>query len=114
VAGYVAYSHAIYGVTKAAVIQLTKTMAVSLAPDVRVNCYCPGTIDTAMNKNTAAAGTSDPRVAKMTAANLLRRKGTADEVAKLACYLASSDAGFITGSAYLIDGGTLAWRGSHE
>jgi NAD(P)-dependent dehydrogenase (short-subunit alcohol dehydrogenase family) len=114
VAGYVAYSHAIYGVTKAAVIQLTKTMAVTLAPDVRVNCYCPGTIDTDMGRNTAAAGASDPRVAKMTAANLIRRKGTPDEVAKLACYLASEDAAFMTGAAYLIDGGTLAWRGSHE
>ena len=114
VAGYVAYSHAIYGVTKAAVIQLTKTMAVSLAPAVRVNCYCPGTIDTEMGRNTAAAGDLDPRVAKMTAANLIRRKGTPDEVAKLACYLASADAGFMTGSAYLIDGGTLAWRGQHE
>ena len=114
VAGYVAYSHAIYGVAKAAVIQLTKTMAVTLAPDVRVNCYCPGTIDTDMGRNTAAAGASDPRVAKMTAANLIRRKGTPDEVAKLACYLASEDAAFMTGAAYLIDGGTLAWRGSHE
>jgi NAD(P)-dependent dehydrogenase (short-subunit alcohol dehydrogenase family) len=114
VAGYVAYSHAIYGVTKAAVIQFTKNMAVSLAPDVRVNCYCPGTIDTEMSRNTAAAGTSDPRVAKMTAANLIRRKGTAEEVAKLACYLASEDAGYMTGAAYLIDGGTLAWRGLHE
>ena len=62
--------------TKAAIIQLTKTMAVSLAPAVRVNCYCPGTIDTEMGRNTAAAGTSDPRVANMTAANLIRRKGT--------------------------------------
>jgi NAD(P)-dependent dehydrogenase (short-subunit alcohol dehydrogenase family) len=114
VAGYVAYSHAIYGVTKAAVIQLTKTMAVTLAPDVRVNCYCPGTIDTEMARNAAATGTSDPRVAKLTAANLIRRTGTPDEVAKLACYLASADAGFMTGAAYLIDGGTLAWRGMHE
>jgi NAD(P)-dependent dehydrogenase (short-subunit alcohol dehydrogenase family) len=114
VAGYVAYSHAIYGVTKAAVIQLTKTMAVSLAPDVRVNCYCPGTIETEMSRSTAAAGTSDPRVAKMIATNLIRRKGTPEEVAKLACYLASADAGYMTGAAYLIDGGTLAWRGLHE
>ncbi len=67
-----------------------------------------------MSRNIAAAGTSDPRVAKMTAANLIRRKGTPDEVAKLACYLASADAGFMTGSAYLIDGETLAWRGLHE
>jgi NAD(P)-dependent dehydrogenase (short-subunit alcohol dehydrogenase family) len=101
-------------VTKAAVIQPTKTMAVSLAPDVRVNCYCLGTIETGMSRNTAAAGDSDPRAAKMTAANLIRRKGTPEEVAKLACYLASEDAGFMTGAAYLIDGGTLAWRGLHE
>jgi len=79
-----------------------------------VNCYGPGTIETEMSQQTAAAGTSDPRVAKMTAANLIRRKGTPEEVAKLACYLASEDAAYITGSAHLIDGGTLAWRGLHE
>jgi len=113
VAGLVAYSHAIYGVTKAAVIQLTKTMAVSLAPQVRVNCYCPGTIDTEMSQNATAAGARDPRVARLTATNLIRRRGTVDEVAKLVCYLASEDAGFVTGASFLIDGGTLAWRGEH-
>jgi len=108
-AGYVAYSHAAYGVSKAAVIQLTKTMAVSLAPDVRVNCYCPGSIDTAMSHG-AAAGV-DHRVAAMASENLIPRRGTVEEVAKLVCFLASPDATFITGAAYLIDGGSLAWRG---
>ena len=111
-AGYVAYSHAIYGVSKAAVIQLTKTMAVSLSPNVRVNCYCPGTIATEMSHTAAAAGDTDPRVSNMTAENLIPRRGTVEEVAKLACFLASPDASFITGAAYLIDGGSLAWRGS--
>jgi NAD(P)-dependent dehydrogenase (short-subunit alcohol dehydrogenase family) len=114
VAGLVAYSHAIYGVTKAALIQLTKTMAVSLAPSVRVNCYCPGTIDTEMSRNASAAGDADPRVAKLTATNLIRRRGSVEEVAKLVCFLASEDAGFTTGASYLIDGGTLAWRGAHD
>src|ERR1700722_20189751 len=107
VAGYVAYSHAIYGVTKAAIIQLTKTMAVTLAPQVRVNCYCPGTIDTEMGRTAAAAGDTDPRVSNMTAENLIPRRGTVEEVAKLACFLASPDATFITGAAYLIDGGSV-------
>ena len=110
-AGYVAYSHAVYGVSKAAVIQLTKTMAVSLAPDVRVNCYCPGSIDTAMSHGAAAAAGVDHRVAAMASENLIPRRGTVEEVAKLVCFLASPDATFITGAAYLIDGGALAWRG---
>jgi NAD(P)-dependent dehydrogenase (short-subunit alcohol dehydrogenase family) len=110
-AGYVAYSHAAYGVSKAAVIQLTRTMAVSLAPTVRVNCYSPGTIDTEMSAGAAMQGSSDPRLAQMTAANLIPRRGTVQEVAKLVCFLASADATFTTGASYLIDGGSLAWRG---
>jgi NAD(P)-dependent dehydrogenase (short-subunit alcohol dehydrogenase family) len=110
-AGYVAYSHAVYGVSKAAVIQLTRTMAVTLAPTVRVNCYSPGTIDTEMGSGVETHGATDPRVANLALDNLIPRKGTVEEVAKLACFLASPDATFITGASYLIDGGSLAWRG---
>jgi NAD(P)-dependent dehydrogenase (short-subunit alcohol dehydrogenase family) len=110
-AGYVAYSHAVYGVTKAAVIQLTRTMAVSLAPNVRVNCYSPGTIATEMG---SMHGSDDPRVAKMTAPNLIPRRGTVEEVAKLVCFLAGPDATVTTGASYLIDGGSLAWRGERD
>jgi NAD(P)-dependent dehydrogenase (short-subunit alcohol dehydrogenase family) len=113
-AGYVAYSHAVYGVSKAAVIALTRTMAVSLAPTVRVNCYNPGTIETDMSAGVAGHGDTDPRVANMTEANLIPRKGTVEEVAKLVCFLASADATFITGASYLIDGGSLAWRGHRD
>jgi NAD(P)-dependent dehydrogenase (short-subunit alcohol dehydrogenase family) len=113
-AGYVAYSHAVYGVSKAGVIALTRTMAVALAPTVRVNCYSPGTIDTDMGSGVAAHGDRDPRVAKMTSENLIPRKGTVEEVAKLACFLASPDATYITGASYLIDGGSLAWRGHRD
>ena len=62
--------------------------------------------------DSAAAGDSDPRVSNMTAENLIPRRGTVEEVAKLVCFLASPDATFITGAAYLIDGGSLAWRGT--
>ena len=44
--------------------------------------------------------------------HLIKRLGRPEEVAKLVCFLASDDASFITGAAYLIDGGSLAWRGS--
>ena len=109
-AGHVAYSHAAYGVSKAAVIQLTKTMAVSLAPDVRVNCYSPASIDTPMSHAAATAAGGGLPVAGAYE-NLIPRRGTVKEVAKLVCFLASADATFITGAEYLIDGGSLAWRG---
>lgn len=111
IAGRTAYSHAIYGVSKAAVIQLTRVMATALAPQVRVNCYCPGTVDTDMAATARAAGDVDPRVAAMTATNLLPRLGRPDEIAELVCFLASEQAGFMTGTAVDIDGGALAWRG---
>jgi NAD(P)-dependent dehydrogenase (short-subunit alcohol dehydrogenase family) len=99
-----------YSASKAAVIALTRTMAVSLAPTVRVNCYSPGTIATEMSE---MGGSADPRLAQMTAPNLIPRRGTVEEVAKLVCFLASGDATFITGASYLIDGGSLAWRGTN-
>jgi NAD(P)-dependent dehydrogenase (short-subunit alcohol dehydrogenase family) len=45
---------------------------------------------------------------------LIKRLGRPEEVARLVCFLASDDASFITGAAYLIDGGSLAWRGSES
>ena len=47
----------------------------------------------------------------MTSEHLIERLGTPEEIARLACYLASDDAGFITGAAFVADGGVTAWRG---
>ena len=47
----------------------------------------------------------------MLAPQLIDRMGKPDEVAKLACFLASDDAAFITGAVFPIDGGALAWMG---
>lgn len=47
----------------------------------------------------------------MTGAHLIPRFGEADEVAEVACFLASDAASFVTGGIYAADGGTLAWRG---
>ena len=47
----------------------------------------------------------------MTAQQMITRLGTPEEVAKLACFLASDDAAFITAAAYYVDGGALSWMG---
>jgi NAD(P)-dependent dehydrogenase (short-subunit alcohol dehydrogenase family) len=54
---------------------------------------------------------ADDAVEAVVAPQLVDRLGRPEEVAKLACFLASDDAAFITGAAYVIDGGALAWRG---
>ncbi|MCT9079998.1 SDR family NAD(P)-dependent oxidoreductase [Streptomyces fulvoviolaceus] len=100
-----------YGVTKAGVIHLTKVTAVDLAP-VRCNCFCPGVIDTPLAQDFfAAAEDREAMERELVAPQLVERLGRPEEVAQLACFLASDSAAFITGSAYVIDGGALAWRG---
>ena len=100
----------IYGTSKAGVVQLTRVTAVDLAPDVRCNCFCPGVIDTPLSRGFIDAA-DDPAAMErtLTRPQLLPRIGTTEEVGKLVCYLASDAAAFITGAAFVIDGGALAW-----
>jgi len=99
---------ACYGASKGAVYALTLAMAADhLADRIRVNCVCPGTIDTPWVGRLLAAA-PDPAAAR---ANLIARQpigrlGTAEEVAAAICYLASPAAGYTTGTALQIDGGT--------
>jgi NAD(P)-dependent dehydrogenase (short-subunit alcohol dehydrogenase family) len=103
-----------YGATKAGLIQLTRCVAVDLAPDVRVNAYAPASVYTDMVKKFVDAAEDKDAIAKsMVASQLIPRFGEIDEVAKLVCYLASDDAAWITGSVFSIDGGCLAWVGSN-
>lgn len=91
-----------YCASKGAVVNLTRSMALELAPTVRVNCICPGIIDTDM----ARLGFDD--LSEEAEFYPLKRIGTATEVATGIMYLASPDAGFITGSALAMDGGATA------
>ncbi|MFE5890229.1 SDR family NAD(P)-dependent oxidoreductase [Streptomyces sp. NPDC002285] len=115
VSGLTGFARApIYGTTKAGVIHLTKVTAVDLAP-VRCNCFCPGVIETPLARDFfAAADDRDAMERELTAPQLVRRLGRPEEVARLACFLASDDAAFITGASYVVDGGALAWRGVRE
>ncbi|MCW2529071.1 MAG: glucose 1-dehydrogenase [Pseudonocardiales bacterium] len=105
---------AAYCSTKGAVHQLTKVAAIELAPTIRCNAYCPGSTVTAMSKGRIASA-PDPELVKrwMSGSHLVRRSGQPEEIAQLACFLASDDASFMTGGTYLADGGSLAWRGSN-
>lgn len=106
-----------YNATKGAVLMLTKSMAVDLAQfNIRVNCINPGTIKTPLlDKYFDIIEDPDARAAALhgfLGANLVPRMGTPQEVGKLVCFLASDDASFLTGAAYLVDGGMTAWRGT--
>jgi NAD(P)-dependent dehydrogenase (short-subunit alcohol dehydrogenase family) len=93
-----------YNASKAGVIELTRTMALELAPKVRVNAVCPGYILTPMQE-------AEYTPEMMQAVNdkiPLRRHGMPNEVAALFAFLASDDAAYLTGQTFVIDGGEIA------
>ena len=101
---------AAYAASKAAVVNLTKTLALDHAEEgVRVNCVCPGSVDTDMIRK-AWQDTGDPAAAaaRWAAKHPLGRIAGVDEVAQSVLFLASADASFITGVALPVDGGITA------
>jgi NAD(P)-dependent dehydrogenase (short-subunit alcohol dehydrogenase family) len=115
VAGMVGYEAPAYCASKAAVIQLTRTTAINLAPTVRANAYAPGSIKTPMSDKHLLDG-DDPeaREREMSGAHLIPRRGEVGEIAESVCFLASDAASFITGVTLPVDGGTTAWRGLRD
>ena len=99
-----------YSATKAAIVQMTRNMALDLAPSIRVNCVCPGTILTrASYDHMERVGmTLDQFVAQEGPKHLLNRVGTPREVANAILFLASDEASFITGTHLMVDGGYTA------
>ena len=96
-----------YCATKAAIIGLTKAMAIDHGNQgIRVNCICPGYIDAGLAEGYFQSQ-PDPAKARAEAGKLhaLWRIGRPEEVGRVAVFLASDDASFVTGSAVVVDGG---------
>ena len=86
-----------YATSKSALIQFTKYLAKNYAPDVRVNCLCPGSTVTNLFTN--------KDFSRFEGTNLLNRMADPMEIAKVALFLCSDDASFMTGSIVVADGG---------
>jgi NAD(P)-dependent dehydrogenase (short-subunit alcohol dehydrogenase family) len=101
---------AVYSASKGGVVNLTRALAMELAPSIRVNCVCPGWVDTDMLRRDYVELADDPAAAEREAIEEapLKRVATPEEIAKAIAYLASHDARFITGVALPMDGGISA------
>ena len=100
--GYPFYAD--YNATKAGVIELTKSMALELAPKIRVCAVAPGYVMTPMQR----AEYTNEMFAEVNARIPLRRHAQPEEIAALFAFLASDDAAYITGHVYTIDGAEIA------
>ncbi|SHI76912.1 SDR family oxidoreductase [Wenxinia saemankumensis] len=100
----------IYGMSKAAVIGLTKSVAIDyVTTGVRANCICPGTVESpSLQDRLRATGDYEAARRAFVARQPMGRIGQPGEVAALAVYLASDESAFTTGQAHIIDGGWAA------
>jgi NAD(P)-dependent dehydrogenase (short-subunit alcohol dehydrogenase family) len=116
VAGILAgYSPHTYAAAKAAVIQLSKSVALELGPKrVRVNSICPGFIATPLALGTvgrkASAEEAEAARKQMAEAQAIPRPGDPNDIAQMALFLASDASTFVTGQAFVVDGGFAAGR----
>ena len=90
----------LFAASKGAIMAFSKSLAMSLAPEVRVNCLAPGWIKTAWGEEASAAWQQ-----RAQEESLLGRWGTPEDVARVARFLASPSAGFVTGQVLPVNGG---------
>jgi NAD(P)-dependent dehydrogenase (short-subunit alcohol dehydrogenase family) len=104
------YERAAYGASKGAVLSFTRCLALDhVGQGVRVNCVCPGSIDTPwVERLTESSGDPEATLADIVERQPMRRLGTAEEIAKAVAYLAGDDASYVTGTSLVVDGGWTA------
>ncbi|WP_277288365.1 SDR family NAD(P)-dependent oxidoreductase [Veillonella montpellierensis] len=102
----------IYGASKGAIVSFTKSLSLELAPHgVRVNCVCPGDVDTQLVAKQLANSNQNIDVAReeMAMHYPLGRIGKPHEIGEVIAFLLSDKASFVTGAAWTIDGGLTSW-----
>ena len=102
------YGCPVYCASKGAVVSLTKALALDFAPDIRVNCICPGDVDTPLLTAQLAAAKGGYTKEEMGEGYPLGRIATAEEVAHVICSVASPANSFMTGAVIPVDGGLTA------
>jgi NAD(P)-dependent dehydrogenase (short-subunit alcohol dehydrogenase family) len=102
----------IYCASKGGVVLLTQALSAEFAPDVRINCVCPGWVDTDMARRDYIESSDDPAaaLANIEADSPMGRMSLPEEIAASILHLASDAAGVVTGVALAIDGGSTASR----
>jgi 3-oxoacyl-[acyl-carrier protein] reductase len=111
---------AAYCATKAALINLTREMALDYGPDIRVNCICPGPIDTpgltgwppSPSRDDAPGGKEANDARRVSQVRGLHRQGRPEEIAYAVLFLACNESSFITGHPLIIDGGQTISTGA--
>ncbi len=95
---------AAYSATKGGVVQFTKSMALEyVSNNIRVNCICPGPIDTPMTESMGK-----DIIKWLVGQTPMKRQGRPEDIAQAALYLASDESSFVTGTALVVDGGLVA------
>ena len=102
------YGCPVYCAAKGAVVSLTKALALDLAPDIRVNCICPGDVDTPLLAAQLAAAKGGYTKKEMGESYPLGRIARAEEIAHVICSVASPANSFMTGAVVPVDGGLTA------
>ena len=102
------YGCPVYCASKGAVVSLSKALALDFAPDIRINCICPGDVDTPLLTAQLEAAKGGYTKEEMGEGYPLGRIATADEVAHVICSVASPANSFMTGAVIPVDGGLTA------
>ena len=101
----------VYCASKGAVVNLTRSLAMELAPDIRVNALCPGVVETDMTRaGFAVNGDEAEGIRLQHDAYPLKRIGTLEEAAAATLFLAAEEAGFINGVALPMEGGATVGK----